>query len=185
VVVVRIAIIVLLVTSASVADADGNFGVHLGGGMEGGLITGKPRPDVLGELGLAADWIPAGHDVGVGAAFDRVARPLDIESEHTVDLLVRVRGKHDSVIGFGMGVRWLDPGGGQPSWFGYDWFRLDATMPATRNKHASVDFYVRWTIGCYVSHGGEMAERPQLVRDIHCGDTLTTSYVVGIQASLH
>ena len=180
----RITIAVLLITTG-VAHADANLGVHLGGGMEGGLITGKPRPDVLGELGVSADWIPDGRIVGIGVTFDRVARPLDIESEHTLDLEARCRARNDSRVGVGMGIRWLDPGGGQPSWFGYDWIRFDATIPATRGAHASVDFYVRWTFGCYVSHGNEMAERPQLVRDVSCGDTLTTSYVVGIQASLH
>ena len=180
----RIAFLVLLVT-AGVTHAEGRVGVHLGGGMEGGLITGKPRPDVVGELGVSADWIPSGHAVGVGLSFDRVARPLDFESEHTLDLMARFRTKKDSVLGIGMGVRWLDPGGGEPSWFGYDWIRMDSTLPLARGKRGAIDAYVRWTFGCYVSHTDEMPERPQLVHDVHCGDTMTTTYVVGLQASLN
>jgi hypothetical protein len=181
---VRIVIIVLLVT-AGVARADANLGVHLGGGLEGGLISRKARPDAVGELGMSADWIPAGRSVGVGIAFDRVARPLDIESEHTLDLMVRIRAKNSSIIGVGMGVRWLDPGGGAPGWFGYDWIRWDTTMPLTRGAHAGVDAYIRWTLGCYVTHTDEMPERPQLARDVGCVDTLTTTYVVGIQVAAH
>ena len=59
-------------------------------------------------------------------------------------------------------------------------------MPMTRGAHTSIDFYFHWSFGCYVSNSGAMPERPQLApRPVSCGDTITSSYVIGLQFAGH
>lgn len=61
----------LLIVLALVApaSADLRWGVHLGGGLEGGLITGEPRPDGVMEAGTSVEaLLPARTGASVSAS---------------------------------------------------------------------------------------------------------------------
>ncbi|HSD90637.1 MAG TPA: hypothetical protein VLB44_24100 [Kofleriaceae bacterium] len=172
----------------AVAHADARLDAHLGGGLEGGTITRKPRPDAVAEVGLAGEWILPGRRVGVGAALETIARPghdLAQYEEGKLDMMLRVRGDHDSHFGIGAGLRTLTPepvdGQAQPSMWGVDFIHLDASLPLARRGHMGVAAYFAWTMGCYLGRGEQMTERPQMLREVTCGDTMTTTYVVGAQ----
>jgi len=174
----------------AVAHADARLDAHLGGGLEGGTITRKARPDAVAEVGLAAEWIVPKHSVGIGAALETIARPghdLAQYEEAKLDLMLRIRGPKDSQFGVGAGMRMLAPepvdGEAQPTMWGIDFIRLDSATPLARSGHLGVDAYFAWTMGCYVTRSDVVMERPQMLRGVTCGDTMTSTYVVGARVS--
>jgi hypothetical protein len=173
-----------------VAHADARVDAHLGGGLEGGTITRKARPDAVAEVGLAGEWIVPGHSVGIGAALETIARPghdLAEYEEAKLDLLLRIEGAHSTRFGVGAGLRMLTPepidGEAQPAMWGVDFIHLDSATPLARTGGLGIEGYFAWTMGCYLGRSAQMTERPQMLREVSCGDTLTTTYVVGARLS--
>lgn len=178
---------------SSLASADARIEARFAGGLEGGMITEAPHPSALAEVGLAAEWVsPRG--LGVGVVVETVGRAgveLAIYEETKLDLMLRwARKSHRGGVGAGMRFMQVAPhdGATQPLAWGIDFVRLETATTFARipyrDMSVRVDGYIAWTFGCYLGHTGGMAERPQLVREVRCGDTMTTAYVVGLQLAL-
>ncbi|GEM_PF-4694277 len=190
----RIALAVLFVTSTSHADLRAE--VHLGGGLEGGMITGKPRPDGVAEAGLLVEGLLPGRNWGFGASAEAIGRLANTgaREESKFDVTVRyARPDRRFRFGVGVGVRamLLDQDGASEIVNGYDFIHLDgsiaiASWSVTPAMTVGVDFYVAWTMGCYsdvvsVMPSGDVLP-PQ--KHVRCGDTITTTYTGGFATSV-
>ena len=161
--------------------------MHVGGGLEGGLITGEPHPGTVAELGAGIDYLLEGKQWGFGAVIERVARTqseLPIASEHKLDLLVRfthAKRKFRGAIGVGLRRLRVDGDLDRPASTlrGFDLFRMGMDIPIT----GGLEFYFAWTFGLY--RGEVYRERtgdmPYTMRD---ASTMTTSYVLGLQGAI-
>lgn len=183
-------ILLLLVLLSSFVYADARFVLHGGGGIEGGVISGKPRPDGVAEVGLGLDLLPAGKRWGLGVVGERVVRPnaeVDIASEHKLDLLVRIASGR-VVGGIGMGVRRLVTKGDlerpAATVWGYDLIRVDAAFELARAGRLGIDFYFAWTFGLYRGelYEARVGDMPYPTRDF---TTISTAYILGLATSIH
>lgn len=147
------------------------FALHLAGGIEGGLMSGAPHPTAIAEVGASIDYVP--DVVGVGVSYASYARPDLDARESSIDLMLRIHHAHGRA-GIGVGIRTLD------EWSGVDWIRITHALPLASNEHASVDGYFGWTFGCYL--GRAPSELP--MRDVSCADTITSTYVFGVELTL-
>jgi hypothetical protein len=161
--------------------------------MEGGMITGEPRPDGVAEAGMTVSAQVPGRSWGFGASVEAVGRltsRFDAAEEVKLDVTWRwsaANGRARGGLGGGARVLTLDTG---QTIRGIDLTRLDLEVEAARwtvaATRVSVDFYVSWTFGCYhddyqvMPAGDAKAE----TRAIRCGDTITTTYVAGFQTSV-
>lgn len=190
----RFALAVLFVTST--AHAELRAEVHVGGGLEGGMITGKPRPDGVAEAGLLVEGLLPGRDWGFGASAEAIGRLADTgaREESKFDITMRfARPDRRFRFGVGVGVRamLLDHDGASEIVNGYDFIHLDGTIAiaswsVTPAVNVGVDFYYAWTMGCYsdtvsVPSVGDMLP-PQ--KHVRCGDTITTTYTGGFATSV-
>jgi hypothetical protein len=178
---VRLAL--LLVPSLAFADA--RFEAHAGGGMEGGLIQGKPRPDGVAELGIGASYFGNRH--GVGIMVERVSRPsadIGIASEYKLDLLVQLR-KQRFHGGIGVGLRRIEVDGPKDSTlWGVDLARMRADFELARIGRVGVAAYVSWTFGLYRGEvfGERFGDMAYPTRDY---STMVNSYVFGLATTFH
>ena len=170
----------------SLAFADARFEAHAGGGMEGGLIQGKPRPDGVAELGIGASYF--GERAGLGIMLERVSRPsadLAIASEYKLDLLVQLPlPKKHVVFGIGMGLRRIEVDGPKDSMlWGVDLIRFRGEHELARIGKLAVGVYFSWTFGLcrgevYEERSGDMAYP---TRDYF---TMVSTYVLGLSTTL-
>ena len=177
-------LLVLLLCSPAYADA--RFDVHVGGGLEGGMIQGKARPDALAELGVGADYF--GPKYGIGVVLERVSRPsagVEIATETKLDVLARLRvPKKRFVAGIGMGVRRLSIDGEKDSTvWGVDLFRMMYDFELARTGRVSISIYFAWTFGLYRGeiYGERFGDMPYPTMDY---GTIANSYVLGLQTSI-
>jgi len=188
-------LVALVGAGAGVAHAEGRLDAHVGGGIEAGLIAASPHPTAVAEVGLGASWMLPGRSWGPGLALGSVARPgadLAASEEDTFDLMVRFSRRDRRFHGgVGAGLRWRSPapvdGMPAPGIHGVDFVRFDVSgrfgVLDVGGARASVDGYFAWTFGCYLGYASPV-ERPDLWKPVSCGDTLTSTYVVGLQLAL-
>lgn len=189
---VRISIVLASLLASVCAHANVRLELHAGGGLEGGLIQGAPRPDALAEAGAGVEWLLPGRSWGLGAVYERVHRlssGVPIDAEHKLDLLFRARLGRDGRgrIGVGAGVRWLAVAGGTDrpasTLRGLDLLRMGVELPIARVGRASIDFYFAWTFGLY---NGEIyrtrsGDMPHATREV---TLISSGYVAGLQTSI-
>lgn len=192
-------LLLLLVLTAATSEvrADLRVGVHLGGGVEAGLITGKPRPDAVSEAGLSVEAFLPGRWWGVGFTAEAVGRLTDIRADEEAKLDVSFRWKYPRArarggVGVGARLATLDRGDGMTEAIhGYDLIRFDTAFELARWELArgptiSLDGRIAWTFGCY----RDQVTRPPVgdmvapTRDLACTDTITNTYVFGIGTSV-
>ncbi|MBA3819367.1 MAG: hypothetical protein H0X17_10780 [Deltaproteobacteria bacterium] len=192
---------VVLLAAVSLAEAEVRLDLHVVGGIEGGVITGEPRPDAVAEAGLAAGMLLPGRNWGLGVALDAVGRHTErfgASEELKLDVLVRFASRDRRFHwALGAGVRELAIArerGPASRLGGVDLFRLMFDVQLARSAPArgfggavvSLDLHAGWTFGCYA---GELVLPPvgDMVpprRTIDCVDTITTAYVAGLQTSV-
>lgn len=61
----------------SSASAEVNWGVHIGGGIEGGTISNEPRPDGIVEAGTIVEYLLPKRNWGFATIVEQVARQTD------------------------------------------------------------------------------------------------------------
>ena len=180
----------LLLLLCSVAHADVRLDAHVGGGLEGGLIQGKARPDRVGEVGAGVAYFGPAKRWGLGLVLERVERPeadLPIGAEYKLDALVRFTNRDNSFVGgAGAGIRKLTVAGdeqrrGSTLW-GVDLLRMNLELRLARVGPVSVELYFAWTFGLYVGevYGQRYGDMAYPVRDYQ---TIASSYVLGLQTS--
>ena len=138
----------------------------MSGGLEGGLISGEPRPDAVAEGGLAIEALLPDRSWGFGLAIETVGRltsQFDASEELKVDATVRW-GRPDGRMrgGIGAGLRQLtldEPG--RRTIRGVDLMHVDFDVDAARwsagDATIAVGLHVAWTFGCY---SGTYAQMP-------------------------
>ena len=179
----------------SSASAEVNWGVHIGGGIEGGTISNEPRPDGIVEAGTIVEFLLPKRNWGFAAIVEQVARQTDgydQREEIKADLLVRfASSNHTYRFGVGAGLRWITQDLDQlrPSSLpGVDIFRIEGSrtlvgwQPAALAPVLALEAYGSWTIGCY-DRNTQTAANEMQTRAIGCGDTITSAYVFGIRTS--
>lgn len=177
------------------ASAEVNWGVHIGGGIEGGTISNEPRPDGIVEAGMIFEYVVPKRDWGFAAIVEQLARQTDGYSQREeikADLLVRfASSNHKFRFGVGAGIRWITQDLTQlrPSNLpGVDIFRIDGSrtmvgwQPSAIAPLLSLAAYGSWTIGCY-DRAAQIDDNQMQTRAIGCGDTLTSAYVFGIRTT--
>ena len=194
---VRSAIVILAVLAGS-ASADIHWGVHVGGGMEGGggaRVVKALRPDGVMEAGMIVDYINGSGNAGIGAIVEVVGRltpRFEDAEEMKADAMFRwARDDRRFRFGIGAGIRLLTPAEGTAI-HGYDLIRLDASGVLARWQihpdapELSFEGYVSWTFGCYSdSYDGERIGDMKPVRhDVTCVDSITSTYVVGLRTTV-
>lgn len=189
----RIALL-LVVALTSPAAADLRWGVHMGGGLEGGLITGEPRPDGVAEAGMTVSTLLPDRNWGFGLGIESVGRltsRYDAAEEIKLDLTVRWATANRRVRGgVGAGLRAMTFDDQGPTVMGIDLTRFDTEVEMAHwtvgNALMSVDFYFSWTFGCYHDDYELMpvGDMKPATREVRCGDTITTTYVGGLQTSV-
>lgn len=184
------------VAQPAVASAEAFWGVHVGGGIEGGTITKLARPDGIVEAGIIAEYLLPKRAWGVAATVEQVARQTTgyhQKQEIKADLLVRfATANHKFRFGFGAGLRWAsqDVDQIQPRTLrGLDILRFDmshtivAWHPAVSAAPTlALDGYFSWTIGCY-GRDARTDGDVMLTPAVGCRDTITNAYVVGIRTT--
>lgn len=182
----RIALLVLLLTS--MAFADGRLAINTAGGLEGGTITGKPRPDAVLEVGGLVEWYPSGN-VGLGATTTVVKRLTDTGryEELRFDPTLRyARPDRKYRFGVGIGLRRQTDAESGAVIRGYDFLYLDGAIRMVGTEHFSLDFFYAWAFGCYSdtitlpAMGDVLAPK----REVRCTDAMSTTYTVGIATSM-
>src|SRR5690606_16084255 len=89
---VRFLLACLAIVIPVLARAEARVGARLGGGLEGGVISGRPHPVGVGEIGLSGEWLSPGMRLGIGVALETVARPgrdLARDEESKLDVMFR------------------------------------------------------------------------------------------------
>ena len=174
---------------------DLGWGVHLGGGLEGGLITREPRPDAVAEAGMSVELLLPGRSWGVGFTAEAVERLTDIgaSEEMKLDVSWRLATKDRRLrFGLGGGIRRLTYEDMAETVRGYDLVRLDMSATFARwdvaavGATAALDFHVAWTFGCYrdTLRGEPVGDQPAPMREIACLDTITTTTIIGFGTSI-
>jgi len=183
---VRVLLLVVLLSSS--AHADGRFDVHVGGGLEGGLIQGEPQPGLIAELGVGADYFAPDRKWGLGVVLERVGRrtaDVSIAHEHKLDVVFRItHPKNRCIGGVGMGIRQLSIDAGKASTvWGVDLARMTFELPLARAGRVGVQFYFTWTFGLYHGelYGERFGDMPYPTKDY---TTIASSYVLGLQTSI-
>lgn len=179
----------------SSARAEVNWGVHIGGGIEGGTISNVVRPDGIVEAGTIVEYLLPKRNWGFAAIVEQVARQTDgydQREEIKADLLLRfASSNHKFRLGVGAGIRWITQDLDQlrPSTLpGVDIFRIDGSrtlvdwQPTAVAPILALEAYGSWTIGCY-DRDAQPSDNEMQTRAIGCGDTLTTAYVLGIRTT--
>lgn len=180
-------VLVMLCLLAATARAEVVWGVQLGGGLEGGMITGAPRPDGVAEAGMILELLSG--TTGVGVTVDdigRMTKRFDDSDEIKVDLMIRW-GTPDGRLrlGVGGGLRAIEQPG-VATIHGYDALRLDVSGRLGRWKQTRLDGYFSWTVGCYsdsYATPGEGDAAPAM-HEVGCLDSFSTTYVIGLRTSL-
>ncbi len=188
-------LIATAIAAPSHAHADLNWGVHIGGGIDGGMITNAARPDGIAEAGTMVEWILPHRTWGFAGFVEQVARQtesLDQKEELKIDVLFRYALPSRTFrFGFGAGMRVLTPHEAK-SVSGLDLFRLEGSRnivtwhPAVAPAMPTLQLegYFSWTVGCYqrasMSDGETMP-----TQGISCSDTLTSAYVFGLRTTAH
>jgi hypothetical protein len=177
------------------ARADIAWGVGLGGGLEGGMITGALRPDGVAEAGMMVEYIPTGGIAGIGASIEAIGRltsRFDDAEEVKSDVMFRwARGDRKVRFGVGAGLRWITPKAGD-SIHGFDLFRLDMSgelgswQPVRSLARLSIDAYFSWTFGCYSDsyRGPAQGDMLPAKQSIDCLGSITTTYVGGLRTTM-
>ena len=181
----------------SSASAEVHWGVHIGGGIEGGTISNEPRPDGIVEAGTIVEYLMPKRNWGFAAIVEQVARQTDgynQREELKADLLVRFASSNRKFrFGVGAGIRSITQQKDlerpqQTNLPGLDIFRIDGSrtligwQPAPIAPTLLLEAYGSWTIGCY-SRDAQFDTNEMQTRAIGCGDTLTTAYVFGIRTT--
>jgi len=192
---VRIAIALVLALS-SPAIAEVRAGVHMAGGLEGGLITGAAHPGGVAEAGMSLEALIPGWSWGGGFSIESVGRTSSqfmSAEEIKIDATWRWASKNRKVrggVGGGLRVLTFGEGAAARSVSGIDLTRIDASMEGAHwqvgSARVAVDFYVAWTFGCYsdtytAMPVGDM--KPRTI-DVRCGETITTAYVFGLKTTV-
>ncbi len=186
-----------VLTQSRTAAAQVHWGVHVGGGIEGGTISNEPRPDDIIEAGTIVEYLLPKRNWGFAAIVEQVARQTEGYDQHEelkADLLVRfASSNHKSRFGLGAGIRSITQEKNleqsqQTHLPGLDIFRIDAShtlvgwQPAPVAPTLLLEAYGSWTIGCY-ARNSQIDHNELPTRAIGCGDTLTTAYVFGIRTT--
>jgi hypothetical protein len=193
---VRIAILFVLAVTSSYAHADLRTQLHVGGGLEGGMITREPRPDGVMEGGLLVEALLPGRNWGFGASAEVIGRLTDIgaREEAKFDFTVRFATKNRKArFGFGVGARAMlfDTDGSSEVVNGYDFMHIDGSFEiagwnVSPAMHVGIDFYYAWTFGCYIDTvtGQALGDTLPPMKHVRCGDTMTTTYTGGFATSV-
>jgi hypothetical protein len=185
----------IAVTPVSSASADVNWGVHIGGGIDGGTISHEVRPDGIVEAGTIVECLLPKRNWGFAAIVEQVARQTDSydqREEIKADLLVRfATPNHKFRLGVGAGMRWITQDLDQlrPSTLrGVDIFRIDSSrsvvdwQPTGVAPNLALEIYGSWTIGCY-NRDAQTDANEMKTRAIGCGDSITSAYIFGIRTT--
>jgi hypothetical protein len=194
---VRCLILFGVLAVASPAQADLSWGIHVGGGLEGGTVTQAARPDGLIEAGTIVEVLDGAGNFGVAVSVDAINRLTsrfdDDHEEVKADAMLRwARDDRRFRFGVGAGIRFVTPQGAIESIRGLDLMRLDMEVriaswqPVTSAPRMSLDGYFSWTFGCYsdtykVAAVGD--ERP-MTRALSCSETITSASVLGVRTSV-
>jgi hypothetical protein len=178
-----------IVLLATPGRADVRLHASFGGGIEGGYSGPSPSPTGVGEVGLAGEWLHREHGIGVGLAFQTIARPgvdLATYEEDVLDLALRARiGR--SRFGIGGGLRFMKPDAMQPTIWGVDFLRIDFSTPLLRTSYRGVaggiDAYVAFNFGCYMGRTERVTIADEL-SEVTCAKYMTTTYVAGLQFAI-
>lgn len=182
--------------AARAAVAETRLAANVGGGLEGGLITGAARPDAVAEVGVSADWLLPGREWGFGVAVERVSRlttRFEIAQELELDAMFRFKRKKFRVgVGAGMRTMTIEP---TETWqratvrgidlirFGWD---TEATGWDVGGSRVGIHLYCTWTFGGYFGEvrGTRFGDMATPVKSISFGESLTTTYVLGLLTSV-
>ena len=193
-------LLALLLAAPTIAHADLRADVHVGGGLEGGPVSGVARPDGVAAAGLGIDGLLPGRDWGFGVNIDAVGRltsRFDPQEEATFDALWRYATpdrRFRTGVGGGLRVLSFAPEPRRPAEtvLGMDLVRIDLGLQLARwevtevGASVGVDFYFAWTFGCYsgTRHDAAVGDMRPVAHELRCGDTITTTYVAGLQTSM-
>jgi hypothetical protein len=178
----------LLVVFSSLAVAETRLGVHAGGGIDAGLISGKPHPDGVAEAGLSIEQSLSERG-GLALVLERVGRMHRLEptaSEVKVDLVMRGRTGRWSGGG-GLGLRRMtiegSPDRPESKLWGADLLRLDLVCRLARVGRVEVNVYFAWTFGVYIGeiYKDRVGDMAYPTRD---ASTMTSAYVFGLQTAV-
>lgn len=190
----RLAYVLAILTALpSSARAEILLGVHVGGGLEGGVgTTDAVRPDAVAEAGLMVEYLPARRSIGIAATVEAVGRltpHYEGAEEIKLDVMARwSRADRRFRGGLGIGVRTMTLESGA-SVRGYDLVRMDTTMVLARWELAPgapeirIEGYLGWTFGLYHdSYADPRSGDMEPVR--HDVTAMTTTYVVGLRSTV-
>jgi hypothetical protein len=187
----RLALIVLAITS-STAFAEVRVEAHLGGGLEGGLMSAALRPDGVAETGVRVSALLPGRSWGFGLSAERIGRltpRTGMHDESKYDATI-VWARTDAWIAVGVGVRTLhyDHDATSDLVNGYDFIHMAgaksfASWESAHHTRISIDGYVAWTFGLYLDtvHGEAVGDMAPPEKDV---GGMTTAYTLGFATSV-
>ena len=175
------------------ARAEVLLGVHVGGGLEGGVgVTDAVRPDAVAEAGMMVEDLPDTRRLGIAATVEAVGRltpEYEDAEELKVDLMARwTRADRRFRGGIGVGVRSMTLDSGATV-RGYDLVRMDTTMVLAQWEVApgaprlQIEGYLGWTFGLYHDSYADprVGDMEPLTHDVKL---MTTTYVIGLRSTV-